>query len=736
MTPRLPILLSIAVSALLVPVRSAAQPSTLDLNLDMRGAPLPDHVCVLTNAQTPRGRALQLDENRALSDIDLTDLRNESRSLPDGNSTKDALKVFEEPHPELPAPKCPASPDDDNGTTVCVSSRSRFCLPESDKPLIEKASSRATEGLSLWCKRNEEGDPASDIKNTLILLLQIAPDGDIEQVIEDLTFRRDLITVQFRRKLGNFKDKRLEILGGSYLETDRVFPIGGSHRVVLPIYPRCGKHEVKLMPMKTLVRNKRVSVTVEFKDRGSNDAQCCNVEVDAKGRFETYVPYAANRDGRERKTLTCTVKERGARAPDRAVFEAEWYETMPPKVIRTHMSQVSFYWRRHCLYPQETGAAGNRGFGGGRARCPDAALSEVGLDCRARFNRRDNTCLYVCGGDKGREKVSARFHIPTAVTFSRPGTTDTWSESLRYVGQTLSGYVRPEDRQLAVDFSAWNADDPQSLTRVPGDRIDYIQVRSPKGDVHRIKVRQTGEQRVKVPWVRCEDVLAYRNVGRRTYREDTLLVEDGGIALPHPERTAQKWGWALMTGGGYNTSWTKKDDRSPFSRNPHGWIKAALTYRPIGRTLGRLPLWFEVASINASVSSKRYRTTVPSSVNNLNEKKNKTDAVVFARWMIGSEAMLTLARTVATGIGVGWMLGHAVQAKDGKKIGLTDNAFGFWNDYIFQLTDRLSLMLTFRMHIGEETRLWRTDFHNKPKAEEGDLIPALFLEAGIRYEGL
>ncbi len=712
----------------------SAHGDSLNIELNPKDAPLPNYVCLLT------------DVSIGIKNLDATirEMPNDD-SNSDSDEGKEQYQIFnwtllkeQEDLNDLKESGKPLSAFNwdsyKNSEGNCRDSRQSVCAP--DFEWKRKSSGSTKNGDSkvyLVCKANTntEGETQINTLNTLMLVLHMEKDlhGGELQILDEITFRKNSIELHFKRNLANFSDRKIELIGGSYADRKYLYPVVPGQIVQLPLFSRCGKHEVQLMPMKTMIGKAPVKVEAEFREADQSVFKCA-AEVDKRGRFDMFLPYRSD----EKKSIAVTAGEKGDR--NLAVYEAQWFENVPPKSFSTRMTKLSFAWRRHCLYPkgENRGKRPNRQ---AKDNCPAASLPKVGLDCKADFDHRTNSCRYICDVDKyGRNSaLSARFEIPTDVVFTRPGTTDTWTETLNYVGQELFGYVAPEERQLIVDFSLWEADDLEKLTRTVGDRIDYIEVRSPKGDLHRLKFRNTGEQRVKVPWVRCDDVLAYRIVGRRTYKEDTLLVEDGRIKLPPPEETARKVGWVLMTGGGYNTAHHEKSEKdgSTFKGFGHGWIQLGFPLRPVGLKLGKVPIWFDLVGVHASITTKYYQSVVPQTDETDYYKKRK---VLFARWILGSDLKLSLSDAVFFGLGLGYGLGHVVRAENRKEVGSVDLFFALWNDLTVQLTERLSLIFVLRLHIDEETRYWQTDYFGTPTKREETLFPTVFLEAGIRYEGL
>jgi hypothetical protein len=156
-------------------------------------------------------------------------------------------------------------------------------------------------------------------------------------------------------------------------------------------------------------------------------------------------------------------------------------------------------------------------------------------------NKNESLCEYDCPA----EQLGATFPLPTTVAFSVGKQNDAWQERLTHVGQVLSSYADRETRQFVVDFdSSWNGRAERA-----GDRIDYVELRSPRGLVYRFV--HSPNQRMTIPGATCDDPLTYRVVGQRDFEEGSAAITQGRVSIGDPDVHARVVTWGAHIGGGF-----------------------------------------------------------------------------------------------------------------------------------------------------------------------------------------
>lgn len=335
-------------------------------------------------------------------------------------------------------------------------------------------------------------------------------------------------------------------VGGYYARGESVANL--QERITVPLEPRCAEHEVETPPFE---QAGGTQACVELTQDGKS-LITQNVTIDQSGRFKAWLPY---RIDPSTKTLSMELDDPKSGGGYR--FEGRWIDRKAPQVVRLNAKTVSFSWARHCLYPQG-------------ASCPEAKLEDVGVSCTSQ-TERGGKCSYTCGTAVRTQGAAQRarpgsplkpnaapqtleFALPVRVRFRVAKDEDTWEEMLTYGGQRLSGYVAPEDRYVVVDFSSWSqtaGEGLQAVMRRPGESIDYVSVRAP-GQGEATFKPENGRQRIRVPGVRCDDLLTYQIVGDRSYSPGVAQVEGGVVALPSPTRLESdvlSFGVAIGSGG-------------------------------------------------------------------------------------------------------------------------------------------------------------------------------------------
>lgn len=418
---------------------------------------------------------------------------------------------------------------------------------------------------TIRCVPND--DPVKHEGRVLILKLNII--GGSTKVAKIRLFGRavfisvlDRSPKQKRPRTVSQKSVTASVLGGHYVDGHSASSIG--NRIRLPISPLCHEREIRLPTTRTLGRAHNLRVRLQHDD--GSEVICPSRALDRSLRIA--VP--PGREGLS-KTVSMIVLRPGPgkggapgsrfhgmvplegeeRPGDREVarFETRWTGVLPPKNLTTRATLVTFAWERNCAYhvPDQG------------ARCPAARLSDPGIDCMPILIRGGGrpSCRYRCRDGE------TSFIMPTTVRFT-VGTQETrWTETLHYVGQTLTGYADRRDRQYLVDFRLWGQrgageDRPTSdprwqknfrrLVNRTGDRIRLVEVTNSSGQTYRFK--PTHSQLVTIPDITCGALLRYRILGDGEYREGTVKLDEGRLVIPHPSETRKIFSMSASIGPG------------------------------------------------------------------------------------------------------------------------------------------------------------------------------------------
>jgi hypothetical protein len=283
-------------------------------------------------------------------------------------------------------------------------------------------------------------------------------------------------------------------------------------------------------------------------------------------------------------------------------FSADWGSVVPPREIRLEVTDFAFRWQTSCLAPERA--------------CPGPPkISGVGVSCE-RKPHIGFECEYVCSG-------ATRFPTSAEFAIQEGSVTQLWTESLLFPGQILAGYVPPDQRRLKLSWSWDAAECDAAQTRVeeclgvcdrlvallenpdkrcakqqslleaclqrsrqaradrPGDKIDYVELRSPEGHLYRVR---HDTHQVRMPELDCDDYITYRYIGTRVFDEKLVPTQASVSVLPDPsESRRDRFGVGAGLGGG-------EQHISGAGWGAQGEIQAILVFRHLRDLAGAL-IW-------------------------------------------------------------------------------------------------------------------------------------------------
>ena len=240
-------------------------------------------------------------------------------------------------------------------------------------------------------------------------------------------------------------------------------------------------------------------------------------------------------------------------------FKAVWTGDKLPAEIHLDPVRFAFRWRTNCL-------SGNV--------CPNVGGDVVCATPRAPDG---GVCQYTCS-------QVTRFPATVRFSFDPPPGAEaslqkSWTDTLTEPGQELESYIPADDRRVQITWH-WSAGSRVDRSKRAADTIDYVQLRTPGGQLHDVNPTAT---QIRTPELDCGDSLSYRYVGNRLFQEVPAPVETdnygvGKIVLDDPSGSrTDKVGIAMalgaggrVTGGGGGGQW-----------GPYGEAQIILVFRQL-----------------------------------------------------------------------------------------------------------------------------------------------------------
>jgi hypothetical protein len=358
---------------------------------------------------------------------------------------------------------------------------------------------------------------------------------------------------------GDEKAVSIALAGGTYAVPASQVSLGSP--IVLPLLPRCGQH------------------TVVFPHSSAFPASSTTARLPAQAPipFEDVVtiPYELGDAERE---LRIDVESKSLEVK-RYVAKLRWRGARPPERLEPGLSEFRLVWERHCLF----GAAQ-------RQPCPKPSFRAKGVECTEDPHPTSGQCEYRCTADPplplpATVDFLARYADSNGGLATATEWEDTWTDQLRFAGEKLHGFTPSDERHVVLDFSSWPPDD-----RMPsGMPIDHVNVTSARGAALRVdRDEAPGKKiRLRVPGLRCNDVLVVRPVGTRLFEEQFAQVgtrtgktRDNVIVVDNPrERAEDPVRLGLLVGGGIQMKPLGMSNE--FKDRPYGALEGVFTVRDL-----------------------------------------------------------------------------------------------------------------------------------------------------------
>ncbi len=490
-----------------------------------------------------------------------------------------------------------------------------LCAPNTNPPIGDKEFQ--------WCERK--------LVNRAERILVLS----IDSGVTGASLTHQLLQLTLNPATASKNSLAIRTIGGDYLDTAVAShrDPDGSDRALLAIVPLCASSHVVIPRYECPGINKHPLLTL--RNGGRQLSVSFNQLPDA---IDLPLPQASEHGGSlELSDCDGSLK-----------LAATWLQQPPPE-IALKPQEFPVLWRRDPL---------------SAAACPgELSLPEVPLRCRPPTSKEgtpiphapgdDNVCQYSC--------VSVTpIDLPTAVAFQENVPTqlsgesgaapiyNRWEARLLQPGDTLDGYLRPEQRFITLQHDAWR---PKRDER-KGDRITSIWIATPDGKAQSVA---TNTPRLFVPGVSAGDHVTYRYFGDRLFETATAPVESGGIVkLKDPDQEYARgvqpglafWGgWRHLGGAKDATEW-----------NPVGGMELVLAV-PAWRTYTCNEDWYFEPEfhLGATVTTQSYESIFQATPLDARSDSSKNVMILLVPLEVSVRAPLGIDQLqVDLGAGLAW----------------------------------------------------------------------------------
>lgn len=504
-------------------------------------------------------------------------------------------------------------------------------------PRVELESSTT---LHLVCARNTSSRPG----NGKVLVARLHDEAETPRAVRQVALQGSVVRFELGHGAAEGASLHVRVAGGHYRPGPASSPVGA--RFPVHAEPLCRVMTAELPAPALAPAGGRLRV--EMAAEGREQLLC---EEPVAGAFALEVPPTTPSERRRLRVRTQNGERTGA------VLEAGWVSTWPPERLSLRPTRISFTWEAPCEYPANA--------------CPAATLPEAGMECTAEAlppsdrkaladHGRRLSCAYSCTAAPGTERP---VRWPAKIEMRDPDAVVDWSARLVEAGQTLRAYLPAEERSFPVRFD-W-PDTSDELLERPGDRIRYVEVKTPAGRTHRIAPRQGA--RVTIPDGRCGDTFASQVVGDRAFAEDTARIEDGWLVIPDPARTADGLRVGGMIGGGFMLPSSRMGLGGPDGLEARAYGTAQLAFRiqPEPHVASALePRAYELHLSYVIAQQPYFPVHAPDA-----RIEDDAEYLPFNRWALEVVPLWQLGQRTQLGVGMGMGLGFPVRTRDEAAVG-------------------------------------------------------------------
>jgi hypothetical protein len=335
-----------------------------------------------------------------------------------------------------------------------------------------------------------------------------------DAIVSKVQLSQTLATLEVQPENGR-QDRpvQIELIGGTYLNqvTLSVLLTADNQRIDIPLVPRWVQRRLTRgefhcsRPQQPAPGASNITRSEEAGCKATDDQYCISLRKDPPDRISL---------------KDCDHE-----------FSHVRRDRVPSDPIRLNPTQFWFNWEHHCLAPP--------------GKCPIVYWPSSDVRCDQEGKGPNaNQCRYMCTGPAEFPAKGVRLGFT-----STAGTPPTWTEEISYPGITVRGYLAPEERRVVLNWD-WPTSPrlarlkPEQRERrkgelrdvratLPGDELEYLELKTPEGRVHRVHFRTT---QIRVPELDCGDYLSYRYVGARSFEEeDAEVLPSTGILLKDPD---------------------------------------------------------------------------------------------------------------------------------------------------------------------------------------------------------
>jgi hypothetical protein len=444
--------------------------------------------------------------------------------------------------------------------------------------------------LAMYCAE----DPALTAKGGRAVFLELQTPGGSLPTLNVLSYASGFLVFGFDVKAKMPSYVTASVLGGDYAPGASVLAVADLANVKLA--PRCREVHVPLPPIAPVPDTTQGGVqwgaclSSSATDPAGRPERSCRASFDWNKGLSFLTTLAGEELGLDVQVAPARTNWVQVAAP------GEWqlYQVIigADASIRVRARRLTFRWRRpSCLAKLES-----------PRDCPLPKLKD-GLSCRATaLESLEQVCSYECPAG-----VETTFELPQSVEFTYANRDERWSDTLAFAGEQLDAGADSSLRELPVDLAgSWDKDWSDELDQAglraagpAGDRIHYVEIIGPKGELHRIQPRRG--QRVIIPSAGCGSVVSYRVVGTRQYETLPGTILAGRLSIANPKRAARQFRVGASLGGGS----MMVTDGGHIRFRPEASASIAARYEPV---LARGPaLGLELSLIDA-VAPQSYLT--------------------------------------------------------------------------------------------------------------------------------
>jgi len=658
---------------------------TLDLRLD--DGDVPSHLCVVSEAPSPRTR-------ERLWDL----LETDSDDAPGSGSWRVKPRMWGGDEASALTQQCTAEPLGD-------------CRPRVELP---RGLSRHSD-LYVACTADSltEGGGVTEPRPLFILLEYL--EGSPPQ-IESVRLTGGVATIGVYGASFDRVVVTARSLGGAYLphrrsERGKIDPgedaTPGSKTIQLRLAARCQTVEIRL-PRLRLTPHDRARMRVHVHGLALDTERCVSNLVGSEV-IQIRMPPAPLGLGTIDVELAETAEQPAARFG--GTFEGSW----PKTPFRLAFNQVTFSWRRpDCIYPED--------------RCPAATL-ETGTLCAATVT--ETGCNYRCPG-AARDENAIDLELPLDVTFEKTDPKQRWADTIAQNGQELTSYVPSDQIYLEANLNNWR-------TEIPDNRIGRVEIYGEDGEARQYGVTRIDRRVLKVPGASCESV-QFKPIGDRAYDDVVALVDDGKLVFGDPHRSARRINFNVTLALGGGPAWSGPIDTPPIyfsglgmfavqyrSRQP-GWRRLGVEFR-VGGTLGQWATTLTETTDDASNDPLRTPENEDSTSSDDDDDDGTSERLRRFGWArILFEPGLVVSAHARLAIGAGLGVGFSLPFRNDRD--LTNKSFTFiWSpsiDFRFRLRNWVRLIIQFRGVFGEEAFTRNTSETDQNRTDRARSLLTLF----------